>query len=111
MVLKLYIGTVLCHVYLTHHSGIVRELKRIQETQPSKGLLTLEADPIYVRGSLTARLLRDDGSDVIPPLRRARVIAINVRGMRIVGDEIIARRGSAKSRVDYYGQSWIVKPF
>ena len=89
----------------------MRELKRIQETQPSRGTLTLEADPKDGRDSPTARLLRDDCSDVIPPLRRARVIAINIRGMRIIGHEIIARRGSAKSRDDYYGQSWIVKPF
>lgn len=30
--------------------------------------------------------------------------------IRIVGSEVIARTGNSKSRVDYYGQSWIVKP-
>ena len=101
----------LCHVYLTHHNGIIRELKRIQDTRPTKGMLTLEADLVHAPNALKARLLRDDGSDVIPYLRYARVIAISVRGLRIVGSEVIARRSNTKSRVDYYVQSWIVKPF
>ena len=101
----------LCHVYLTHHNGILRDLKRIQDTHPTKGMLTLEADPVNAPKALRARLLRDDGSDVIAYLRYARVIAISVRGLRIVGSEVIARRGNTKSRVDYYDQSWIVKPF
>lgn len=101
----------LCHVYLTHHNGIIRALKRIQDTQPTKGMLTLEADPVNALNALKARLSRADGSDLIPHLRFARVIAINVRGLRIVGSEVVARRGSTKSRVDYYVQSWIVKPF
>ena len=109
--LMLYIYTVLCHVYLTHHNGIIRDLNRIQDTAPTNGMLTLEADPVNAPNALKARLLRDDGTDVIPYLRYARVIAIRVRGLRIVGSEVIARRGNAKSRVDYYDQSWIVKPF
>ena len=101
----------LCHVYLTHYNGALRDLKRIQDTQPTKGMLRLEADPANAPNALKARLLRDDGSDVIPHLRYARVIAISARGLRIVGSEVIARRGNTKSRVDYYDQSWIVKPF
>ena len=101
----------LCHGYLTHHNGIIGELKRIQDTRPTKGMLTLEADFVNAANALKARLLREDGSDVIPHLRHARVIAISARGLRIVGSEVIARRGNTKSRVDYYDQSWIVKPF
>ena len=101
----------LCHVYLTHHNGILRDLKRIQDTQPAKGVLTLEPDRVNAANALKARLLREDGSDVIPHLRHACVIAISPRGLRIVGSEVIARRGNTKSRVDYYDQSWIIKPF
>ena len=108
---KLYISSVLCHVYLTHYNGTIRDLKRIQDTQPTKGMLTFGPDPANAPHALKARLLRDDGRDVIPYLRYARVIAISARGLRIVGSEVIARRGNTKSRVDYYDQSWIVKPF
>ena len=101
----------LCHVYLTHHNGIIRDLKRIQDTQPTKGMLTLESDPVNAPNALKARLMREDGSEVIPYLRYARVIAISARGLRIIGSEVIARRGNTKSRVDCYDQSWIVKPF
>ena len=47
---------------------------------------------------------------VLPPIDSAVILRINDRGMLVSGQEVVARRGNAKSKCDYYPQQWVCKP-
>ena len=54
---------------------------------------------------LRAEVIAHDEA-ALPPLQHAWVAKITRQGIVIMGTEYVARRASAKSRVDSYAQTW-----
>lgn len=61
----------------------------------------------YMQPRLVAKLTVDQSTLlVLPELHQARVLRITTNGIVITGSELIARRGTRKSSVDYFRQTW-----
>jgi hypothetical protein len=90
-------------VYCTRSKGV----RLPTPSRPQAGQLVFDLRSEGTTKNLAARLLAD-GSDalVLPELLNARVIKITANGIVITGQEVIPRRTSTKSRVDFWRQTW-----